>query len=1665
MPEYQINMRSLGLKALKILGWISLALVVLFFTMVLTIRSPWGQGIIVEKATQLLSRKIDSKLSIDRLFITFTGNAFLEGLYLEDQKGDTLVYSKNLEVSIALIPLLKGETLQINLIDWSGLTAHISREESSDRYNFDFILDTFNTPPDTTINTNNSPAPQIEIGSINFSRFNLSFSDELTGLYAHVNLGKLHLQMNELDIQTMRYDIEEFFLADSEVIYRQTKQSPSTTNEGTENTAITLPYILIENLSINRVNFNYESIPDQMYALGEIGNLELELPQLDLTNQKIILDKFLLAKTTVDLSIYPTGPMQTDSISKSVPTTFEWPDWEVRGQDISLSNNTISFTSDSSIVQPAVFNPSFIAAENLGFEIKELALKKQQATLELFNLRFNERSGFELKNLAFKGQMNNKSLIFSRLKMITKGNELEGGVTLSYPTINTLFNQPASLFIKTNLNMPDIDLSESFYFSPELRENPTIKKISTKALDTHIQVAGSMKRVDIQDFNLRWGDATSIRLSGMATELTNTEELVLRDVKYNVQSSSDDLNALMDLSESGLSIPKTVSLCGVVSGNFRQIQTDNLLNTSDGSIHLAGKYQYQESTSFEAELDVDSLQIGKILQNDQLKAITFGMKVSGNGSSLSSLNGSLTSEFKSLKFGDYDFSNLSMDGSLNNGEGEIELSFEDENLNLEMNTAIDLDAVEPEVKVVLDLKGINLKAIGITNTDIRSQLQLVANLKGNSENFTASASLTDGVVVFDRENYPIGTFDAQAYVQPDSTHFSVSSDLIDINLASNVSPGDFVKSISFQFKEYLNPKAQRDSIPGDVRLNVKVAIKQNALLNKVLIPDLDNYGSITGSFNFVEQQDTLIALLKVPHLEYGGSILDNLQFEINGDSEKLEFLAGWESFTSGPIDIKETNLVGLLKNEKLSFDFNALNDSDSLIYLSSEVRMKGDTIIYHLIPENVIFNNLSWSIPDNNLIRMAKNHLAIENFSLTRNKQELSLKTLMDEAKSEGLNIGFSGFNLATITSYLNPDSTLASGSMEGQVTIVNIFGKQALIANLAINQLNIMETDLGTLTLQASSGSDENYNFNLSIKEGNADLDITGHYIPDEVAARMNLNLNINKLQTNIFEHLFNEEISEAKGYISGNLDISGLTSTPEYTGQLYFEGVSVFIKQLNTRYVLAQEELQIDNKGLYLTNFAIRDADNNKFRFDGEILTEDFSNPTFDLTIKSNDFQAINSRKEDNELFFGKVGLDADLTLKGDLNIPVIRGTAGIREDSKLTVVVPESQVDLVEKEGIVLFVNKKNPDEILTRNIEEKLSTAALKGLDVNIQMHIGKNSVFKIVIDERTGDNFEVSGVGDFIVGLEPNGRTTLSGIYNISGGHFEASLYNLVKRRFEIGPQSTITWSGDPLNAKLDISAIYNVKAAPAPIMATGVSSSSESAGNKYQQKIPFLVYLNIDGTLLEPEISFNLDIPEDQRGSLGGDVYSRVQQLNNQQEQLNKQVFSLLVLSRFFPASGSDGSSGGTAAIARDNVNSVLSGQLNNLSDKIVGNTGLELDFGLNSYTDYQGESPDNRTELNINARKRLFNDRLIVQVGSELDIEGSGTNTEEGTPMIGNVSLEYLITENGRYRFQGFRKNEYESIIDGQLIVTGFALIFTKEFNNIFKHAAKEIEQQQKNE
>ncbi|HET9487818.1 MAG TPA: translocation/assembly module TamB domain-containing protein, partial [Chryseosolibacter sp.] len=87
-------------------------------------------------------------------------------------------------------------------------------------------------------------------------------------------------------------------------------------------------------------------------------------------------------------------------------------------------------------------------------------------------------------------------------------------------------------------------------------------------------------------------------------------------------------------------------------------------------------------------------------------------------------------------------------------------------------------------------------------------------------------------------------------------------------------------------------------------------------------------------------------------------------------------------------------------------------------------------------------------------------------------------------------------------------------------------------------------------------------------------------------------------------------------------------------------------------------------------------------------------------------------------------------------------------------------------------------------------------------------------------------------------------------------------------------------------------------------------------------------------------------------------------------------------------------------------------------------------------------------TELQLGLSKSLFNDRLVVKLSGNIDIEGQNEN-RRATDFIGDLALEYKVTPDGRFRITGFRNSNYD-MIDGELIETGTGLIYVKDYNTL---------------
>lgn len=1658
-------------KLAHFLKWSFFTVFIFTICLFVLLRSSWGQNLVKNKVINFVSQKIETKLEVKKLYIGFLGDVVLEGFYLEDQQKDTLVYSKKLSISVAVLPILTNNTIRIKKVKSTGFYANIHKLDPSQKYNFNYIIDAFSEPDSITkVSSEESKSPyNIKIETINLQDVKLLLKDKFTGIDSRLVLGKLNLSFTQkFNLDIFQFPIDKLFIENTQVRYVQT--TPLIKPEQNTDTA-PLPIAQIDLLKLNEIHIDYQDRTTNTFLNVKLNNFTLDNATLDFKNKNVALNKLGLKNSFVSFNSDPP-PSSVDSNQEETFGTsdFKWPDWQVHISKVLLKNNTISFKKGQGNVKKLTntFNWKNTKLSKFNFSLKDVEFSKDYLSLNLQNFSFIDKSGFQLKEFEMKLKTDTKKTTISSFRLKTNQSSLAASASLEYNSIQDLIQNPAKTSFNITTHEASLRVQDAFYFQSELRNQMYVNKLSKNKIKIKLKANGTLSSMDVSLFEMNWGAKTKLNFSANIKDIITEDKLSFRIPDFRFKTDKKTLTNFVDKEKLGIQIPDVVELTSNTSGSLKNVITTTKLHLSEGNILLKGSFENNKKLKVNGIVKVEALQLGTLLKNSKIGTVDFTTTANADWTNIENLNADFKTQFNNLSYNSYNYNPLSINAKISNGSGKILANFKDENLDVTTTTYLQLDSIASSVKTIVQLDGINFNGLQLTQENLKAKGVLEAGFTQSKKGYRMSGKTKETLVLYNQKTIPIADFLAKATLAQDSTHINIESDFLLLRFNAN---SDF-KSVKTSLKKHINsyflsPQISKNHISKKVVADVDLVLKNAPIFSDFLLKDFNNFEPITLRMSFDEAQEKLNINTQIPQLKHQKSSIKNAALVLESNQQDFKLQMDVNNIDYAPIYIESLNLSGKIINETMYVNFSALDHEKKIVNIQTEIVKDKNVTRVYVNPNKLILNRNLWSIPENNAIEFTELGVTSSNFELSRNQQKLVFEADINKENNQKLHFDFKQFNLANMLSFLNPEKEISSGIVEGYLDLLN--NKQTtLVSDINIHQLKVLGTTLGTLSLAAKNTDNHGLSFNASLKESNQiDLEIDGSYTANNSNSPIDVKVNLKKLALKKVEPFTESYISDTSGSLLGRFNLSGGIEKPIYNGSLYFSKVQLKIISFNTLFTFPEESIKFSNAGIKLDNFRAFDNNKNDFVLDGEILTEILTNPQFNFTIKTKKLQILNSTKKDNELYFGKLFLGANLNVLGDLKIPKVKGTLQIMKDSDFTYIVPRAKQEIIEREGVVVFVNKGITNDVLTSKKESYPERVdILTGYDIKTILKVDKSAVLNVVIDPKTGDNLQVSGEADLNFNLSPNGNTMLTGKYEVASGHYEANLYNLVTRKFEIDKGSSILWQGDPLEAKMDIRAIYKVKTQASGLMSSVTSGLSVEALNQYRRKLPFWVYLNLKGELLKPEINFKLDIPEDARGELGGQVYNQVQQLNNREESLNKQVFSLLVLNQFFPSNTSDGSSGGAISIARDNVNKVLSNQLNNYSNKLLGNSGVELGFELDSYTDYSAKGQQNNTELNVSAEKKLFNDRLTVQVGSGFELENNSKKQSQKTPLIGNVNIEYALTENRRFRLKGFRKNEFQSVIDGQVVVTGIAFLFNREFTKFKELWYKEKQQTQvKNE
>ncbi len=1625
MGKLRKILRSIA-KWLGILILIGLALLLLI---IILIRTPWAQQKITNYATNYVSDKTGTAVEIDKLFITFRGNLQLDGLYLEGLQSDTLLYSHQLEAGVGILPLINGN-IHISRVDWTGLKANISRGNDS-TFNFQFIIDALapadnNSQPPPADTTDSTP-PGISIGPIKLADFQLHYLDSIAGMEGYLQLGELNLQTDDIDPLEMHFAVAELDFRNSYGRLVQFKLPPPSEDRS----STPLPDLTWQEINLENIVFKYASPTEDFESIYKLGNLQIGESQLLLSDQQITGSTLLLTNSDVKVKLPAAEVNSNTDPNPQSSSTFSWPDWQLNVNELEFDQVDFQIDQGSGAPKAGSFDPQHLSLQNIRFRLQDVRLEEGLATVDLKELAFKEAGGFELAHFDGEFQLKPQNLSISSLDLQTGHSELHASLRASFNHLDSLLSNPAG---NSTLSLQlgestSLSLRDAFYFNDSLGQDSLIQVLAPYPIRINGELSGQLSDLRINQLEVEALRTARLSLSGEINGLPDTNNISVDLPAIRLHTTAADLALLTDTGQ----LPAYLDMQASLQGSVHRLRARVNLSTPKGQAQLTGNFgDLMSVPAYRGQLKLQTFEVGALAGISDLKPVSLSLDFDGQGKAPENLQLTADIDFQQLIYRDYDYRNLELSARVAQQKAALTASHRDSNLSFTLDAAAFLKQDFTDANLRLNLEGADLQDLNLLSGRAKVATELEASFSGNPRSFKSDLIMTSGLFMRGETTYRLDSL--FALLENDSSHsmLEIDSEFLQGSLSGNRSMENLVSAI----RAYVQEGFSKDSLKQvqqyrDLDMKGEFIIADSPILTDILLPGLSRMDSIRITTAFKPADDILQLDVEAPEIVYQDFELSQLYLDFDGNRDSLKVNLSFDRFLRDPVDMHRTQLNIDLNGRQGNAFFEVLDaEEEEVFYTAVDISGNQEELVVSVDPAHLTLNGKPWNIPEANAIRFREGQPSFDQFVLSRNEQQLAIQSTADNNE---MSIELDGFTLQALFSIFNEDEAPASGLLNGQVRLVNLQQTPGFTADLQIEEFGAMGNKLGTLSLKGNNRGSQLFDLEVDLTGPQVDLALNGTYTTSGKDQQVDISIDLSRLEMPLLEGFVPEQLDSTKGQLSGKFELKGAMADLRYDGNINFQQVRLVPVKLGTVFRLNNENVKVNNDGISLDNFSLSDVNGNKFVLDGQIGLEHLNNPSFDLEVEAEDFRLLEVDDENNPDLYGTAVVNLKLEIDGDMNLPVVEARVRLTEQTDVTYVIPASTAQMESRQGIVRFRNMKDSIDIFA---DEEDVAGAITGFDLSARIILEPGTRIKVVVDPQAGDNLTVMGEAGLDFNLSPNGNMTLTGRYELSDGHYQLNLYELVKKKFMLVEGSKIVWTGDPQGAELDITAIYKTEASASSLMT--------DPGGRYQQQLPFEVMLYIEGTIREPEISFGLDMPEDSRAAFGGTVYSQIRQLNENEAELNKQVFSLIVFDRFLPTGSVTDDGNPTSDLARNSVSKLLTGQLNKLADKYI--KGVELDVNVDSYRDYSSGQGERRTDLNVSLKKAFFDDRVIVKVGSEVGIEGERQPQEK--QLVGDVSVEYLIDEDGNYRLRAFRKDEYQDIVEGQVIVTGLGILFNKEFD-----------------
>ncbi|NOT36216.1 MAG: hypothetical protein HOP11_02430 [Saprospiraceae bacterium] len=1341
-------------------------------------------------------------------------------------------------------------------------------------------------------------------------------------------------------------------------------------------------------------------------------------------------------------------------------------------KNLKVSNASILFSNDSQFAFDSVgstyFNPEFFRLDDVQLDIENYNMLGGQIIAKEISSNALVNKSLSINSFSLDGiRYMNDEFVVEKIKILTDDSHIGDSLSIQLGKNHELQQILDEAFLQFLLRDTRISCKDLLYFIPFLRQNKFLSNNPELSVELAGSFFGTLNNLKVFDLAVDIPNRLEFKGDISTRDLTKRgEELVNLEIKHLV-SSSDFVQSLIPALSKVQIFNKIGSFkyTGRFDGFIEDFVSDGTFYSDLGVLKSDIRLNLRPGTdkaTWAGDLSLKDFALGKLFNVPGIGNVTMDASIEdGLGLHIDKMSANLNAEIYSVELNQYNYQNIQIDAEINRNLFDGEALIQDKNLDVVFKGRIsDLSKV-PRLNFTADIKKVDLKALNLSNNSYIVSAKLESDITDlDFDKLTGTMKVSKGLIYDYANNRVLNVGDLSLSQNRSNNKAStvLKSEIVDIDIQGdyklttaynqiityfNDQYPEIFSNLGMQYKEDRNPLI----IVGQI--DVKAFNRISSFLELGIRTDL-----IQSNFKIDNVDKISIANINAGKINYKNITLEQVEGNLLGDPNHFDgMLVSDKLLINDKLFLRSAKLVQSFENSIMRFKLSANDTIDVFekyrVNIASE--KAGTNKKFYFEGDEILVNGYPWQYDKNASFEIGKKYISLTDFYFKDSISEVRI----DDINNTGLLVEIKSFDLATINPILKSPSLNFAGRFDLSVKANNIFNLDKGEGNIQISNMRINKVNYGRFYIDfAMDNIREPWKINVKNQYKETDIDVRGTLnIPlssDYSLPKYDFNL---KGRADGFQLYFLESfitnISQTRGTLSGPIAIYRENKKVFLDGDFMSSDASTKVNYLNTTYKFSKQRIVFSRNEILFDNNTLQDELNNPIIVNGKIIHNNLSTFALQVSLSSRKALVLNTSRTDNLYYYGYGMMDFQCSFNGPTSKIDMDFKGRSEKGSKFVIPVRFDQ-----ESPDIKFVKFRVADTVA--NIVPAAVPIVIKGMNIRMDIELTEDCEMSIIFDEKNGDILKGNGFGNIQVESLRNNTFSIKGNYEISSGQYLFTLFNFVNKPFKLKKGGSILWTGDPLDATINIEANYEgLSVSPHSLIEEYVSGNpSLELEAKERSRVDLTMIMK--GSLLKPDIGFKLGYPY-LTGQLRNFADTKIRLLEQNPQQINQQVASLIIF-RTFVATNNSGFSdpnllrntGLTTGIST--ISEFLSNQVSifvsNLLAEVLysGNdivSGVDFNVNVDPSKNILG-TETNSNEVTLNLKHHLWNDEWAVTIGANF---GNNSAYNQNNYVNSESSIEWNTPVPGlrmRIYYRGVNG------VDGLRHRVGTGINYRKEFNSL---------------